>query len=130
MKLNVFAILTTLFVVVACSKKDESLHGVWMVERVQLNQASDWQGSPEKYRFEFGTDKSLTVNLDVNTCQTKFESCTCGSMVIDPIGCTEACCDSEFAVQMIEMMKDVDRYDISSEVLVLAGKGKIELKRK
>lgn len=116
-------------VFVSCKKDDNAIVGEWEVWQLRASDEADWEDAPESYVMTFSEDNSVSLSLDVNTCGSTYSRCTCGSLSIDQLGCTEACCDSDFAAGIVQLLPHIERHDIQGDVLQMNGSGSIKLKR-
>ncbi|MCH8545328.1 MAG: META domain-containing protein [Cryomorphaceae bacterium] len=115
---------------VACKKQNNAIVGEWEVLQIKKSDNSNWEDAPEAYLMTFTDKDEMNVRLEVNTCGSTYNACTCGNLNIDVLACTEACCDSEFAQTLIESLSNVESYEIDGDALLLKGKRSIALKRK
>lgn len=85
---------------------------------------------PEKeYVLELTSEMSYKIVLDVNYCGGKFNKSDSGEIEFTHPACTEACCDSEYAERLMQILREVSRYDVLGGKLILRGDGEITLKR-
>ena len=125
--LFIFGLLFT--VLISCKKDDNAIVGEWEVWQLRASDEADWEVAPEPYVMTFSEDNSMSLSLDVNTCGSTYSHCTCGSLSIDQLACTEACCDSDFAAGILQLLPHIERHDIKGDVLQMNGSGSIKLKR-
>lgn len=126
--LLIFGLIFT--VLISCKKDDKDLIGEWEVTAIRASGSADWESAPEPYEFLFEDGRKLSIMLDVNRCEATYNRCTCGSMSIEGAGCTEACCDSEFAERVLEFLPDIESHEIDGDELRLEGKRFIRLRRR
>ena len=66
------------------------------------------------YVLELNEDGTFEIRLDVNTCIGDYTvDLNNKRITFDPIGCTEACCDSSSAMDITAVLGTVVRYDIA-----------------
>lgn len=95
---------------------DDNLYQKWEVDGfVSIESRSYSKDNDYSPTIEFKRDGSLTMELDVNNCFSSFELGNSGSIRIEGPGCTEACCDSEFSVKVVETLPLVETYNINEE---------------
>ena len=125
-----------LLVVVAC-KKDDSTNGGDLIGQWEVIELKKPMGSlqstdnPGVYILELQEDGNFTLQLDVNSCFGDYTyDNKDGTIDIEGAACTEACCDSDFAEDLVQLLPKMDSYSVSNETLELTGKGEIQLKKK
>ena len=125
--LFIFGLLFT--VLISCKKDDQELIGEWEVTAIRASESADWENASQLYQFTFDDESNVSVMLDVNRCGASYNRCSCGSLSIDQLACTEACCDSDFAAGILQLLPHIERHDIKGDVLQMNGSGSIKLKR-
>lgn len=132
--MKVIKLYLTLFFVsslfFACNNhdSDESLIGKWEVMKLY----DDILLKPQfnnSYIFEFQNDTLVMVKLDVNICYGGYNESCDDCIEFDGFGCTEACCDSEYAEDLIRITSESSEYDIDGDQLTLEGSGKVVFKK-
>jgi heat shock protein HslJ len=83
----------------------------------------------EIYILHFSSDSTYRVKLDVNDCFGKYVIPEKGKIDFENAGCTEVCCDSEFAENLLKMLIKINGYFVKGDVLTLTGDVQIKLKR-
>ncbi len=106
----------------------DSIVGKWEVISVYKGKVYD-NKTNNTYILNFKDDKKVSIKLDVNTCVSEYTTSCDNCINISPIKCTEACCDSDFAIKLIEVIGESKKYDINSDILTLRNIGEIKLKR-
>ncbi len=118
----------TLFLVLSlwsCKNKDDCcvlfpdlIGQEWLSVSIQEGQNID--NAPHDLLLTFSSDSAYSLQLDVNDCG--------GDLVLDQrIGniqfistlCTEACCDSDYAMHLKSFLSEVDRYELTIQELTL-----------
>lgn len=112
----------------ACYKSDqkELINNQWKVVELKRAGASEWERGPaEFYLLNFSSNRTYTIFLDVNRCG--------GNMILSSDGvaferpsCTEACCDSPFADQLMTAWLQIRRFRIVNDTLLLTGRDSIK----
>ena len=132
MKRNI-ACLTLIFVFsifYSCdkNKNDETLLGKWKVEKLYKDSLMLPQIDNE-YIFEFVDDTTVNVKLDVNSCYGKYNMSCNDCIDFQGFGCTEACCDTKYALGIINIANETTYFSIDGDQLILKGSGEITLKK-
>jgi len=98
----------------SCSKDEKAmLNGDWTVEKIRVHTDSTWRFPSNSYVLTLSENKSYSIHLDINTCggSAKFEH---NQQVVFQTGaCTKACCDSEFALKLMNILHTCTTYDNS-----------------
>ena len=119
-------------IVQTCQKEDVTIDlelNNWKVEEVKWSGQSNSVKTDSLYIIEFHSDSSLNLQLDVNTCFGKYFIQNIGEIEIRGMGCTEMCCDSEFAESLPSLFLKMTRYYGKGERLYLEGEGEIVLEK-
>ncbi len=86
--------------------------------------------SPITYQLTFINDTTFILTLDVNRIVGKYVSTQDGSFAIGEVKQTNSCCDSEYALQMAELVQGAQAYQSTMEGVSLLGAGEVFLKKK
>ncbi len=138
MKKSIYYLLVFSFVLSLNSCEDkycscsEEINGTWEVEQfMSIESVLYAKNNNYSPSVEFKTDGSFEIHLDINVCSGRFELSEESGITFSAIGCTEACCDSDFSEKFIEMLPQVSDYEIDGKDLKLnvPGWGWIELTR-
>lgn len=127
----IFAIIVGL-VMCSCKKEDINIDitsNNWEVVKIKKQGKSTYKKAKEVYVLEFINDTMYTLNLDVNSCGGRYEIVNNGNIIISAMGCTRACCDSEFAEDLLVLFSKMTEYYGKGNELILEGQGKIILKQ-
>lgn len=62
--------------------------------------------------LRFNESKNYEFSLDVNSCVGSLQADDRGSIKFEMPGCTELCCDSEFAMQVANAFSKIQKYRI------------------
>ncbi len=106
----------------------DSIVGKWEVISVYKGKVYE-NKTNNTYIVDFKDDKNVSIKLDVNTCVSEYTTSCDNCINISPFGCTKACCDSDFAIKLIEIISESTKYDIKSDILTLRNTGEIKLKK-
>lgn len=67
------------------------------------------------------TEAEFTYKMNVNTCFGTFSENSGSKISFSSPACTEACCDDDDAAKILELIKDVDSYELDNIELKLSG---------
>lgn len=81
--------------------------------------------SPTPYQITFNEDNVYNMKLDVNSCGSTYKIENGNKITIDPIYCTEICCDKAFADTLLNILKKVDTFKMSGDTLELLSSNRI-----
>jgi len=133
--MNMKRILIALLVIASalfgeCSKGEfnDSIIGKWEVISLYDGHAYD-NKTENTYVLKFGEDNQVSIRLDINSCGSGYDTKCDECISFAGFACTKACCDSEFAVKLIEVIGEATKYDIKSDILTLKNVGEVKLKR-
>ena len=104
----------------SCSKDKQTIVGnEWQVESIKVHADSTLQypSSVNIYMLSFENKKSYDLRLDVNSCAGKVKFMSNNTVDFESSGCTKICCDSDFAMKIIDILAYVNKYDISGAAL-------------
>ena len=124
-----------LFIVISfsCGKKDIYLDltsNDWEVIKIKKQGESSYTKAEESYILKFTNEQTYSINLDVNECFGDYEIMGSGNIEVGQMGCTEVCCDSEFATTLSDLFPKMTSYYGKGDELIFEGEGKIILKEK
>ena len=117
-------------IVQSCTKQDANIDltsSIWTVDKVIWSGQSTPVKADSLYLLEFANDTQYTFALDVNTCFGEYTNTGNGNVIIKRMGCTEMCCDSEFAIKLSLLLPKMTKYYGKEEKLYLEGDGEIIL---
>ena len=97
----------------------------WKVEKIKKQGEMVFIKTNESYILEFINDTIYTINLDVNHCGGKYKIITSGTMEIEDTYCTEICCDSDFAEDLVQLLSKTAKYFGKGNELIFEGDGEI-----
>lgn len=121
------AIITPLLL--CCSKeKQEVIENNWQVESIKVHADSAFHHPAQGkiYTLAFETKINYVLKLDVNKCSGKVKFKSSSSIDFTDTGCTEICCDSDFAKNIVYILIEVEKYHLTDTTLILTKKnGKV-----
>jgi hypothetical protein len=97
----------------------------WKVTKIRMKEELTYINPPGDYIFEFINDTTFTFNLDINTCGGEYKIINNGNIELDAPYCTMACCDSEFAFQLVQVIPTISKFYGIDNKLVFKGQGEI-----
>ena len=119
---------------IACDKEESEINikeTKWRIIHVKDIGTTFSQRAKEEYILEFSNDNHYSINLDVNDCWGNYNILNDKEIFISGSGCTEACCDSEFAEDLLELLKKMNKYNIKGDNLfLLSNNQQIKLRKK
>ncbi|NBC03879.1 MAG: hypothetical protein GVY20_09280 [Bacteroidetes bacterium] len=106
----------------SCSSDLNGLAGEWVAEDLSAGNLGCSEDLEGDYVLSLDTDsRSYGLELDVNGCGGTLENATDGKIEFKGPACTEACCDSEGALCLLDALLMVDAYELTSNNLILVG---------
>jgi len=117
----------------SCAKKDiyiDLTSNDWEVVKIKKDGDSGYTKARESYILSFTSENTYAINLDVNNCFGDYDITSDGNIDFGLMGCTEVCCDSEFAQNLSLLFPKMTKYYGKGDELILEGEGKIVLKKK
>jgi heat shock protein HslJ len=97
----------------------------WKVTKIRMNGELNYISAIEDYIFEFTTDTTYTFNLDMNRCGGSYKVLSAGSIELNGPYCTMVCCDSDFALMLLQTMHKITTFYGIDNKLVFKGQGEI-----
>jgi len=127
----IFTVLIGL-ILSSCNKEDINIDITsynWEVVKIKKHGESSYSNANESYVLEFTSYTTYTLKLDVNSCGGHYEILNNGNIDINAMGCTEICCDSEFAENLSHLFPKMTKYYGTGDELIFEGQGEIILKQ-
>lgn len=121
-----------IFIITSCEKEKVDViltNSNWEVKKYKLNVDGDYLSSSESYILKFTDETSFGIYLDVNGCGGSYSVSANRDLEISQLYCTKVCCDSEYALNLIQLLPKMNSFYGLRDELVLEGEGKIILKR-
>ncbi len=116
----------------SCQKEDVNIDlqlNNWEIMEVMWSSQSNSAETDSSYIVQFHQDSAVYLQLDVNTCFGKYFISEQGEIEIQGMGCTEMCCDSEFAESLPSLFLKMRKYYALGDRLYLEGDGRIILEK-
>ena len=115
----------------SCKKENVNIDitlNKWEVVKMKKQGESSYSKAKKSYILEFTSDSTYSFIFDVNDCFGYYGLLSSGNIKIDIMGCTQVCCDSDFAVQLSQLFPKMNTYYGRGNELIFEGEGKIILK--
>lgn len=116
----------------SCQKEDVDIDitlNDWQIIEVEWDDQSTSEGTDSLYIIQFQSDAKVYLRLDVNTCFGSYVIPRKGDIEIGLGGCTEICCDSEYAAALPLLLSKMEQYYGKGDRLYLEGDGRMILKK-
>lgn len=111
-------------------ESDGTILGRWKVISMNERIKQTSVNAPATYVVDVTTDTTYRVELDINTCGGTYRLDANGTIEMEEqVFCTRACCDSDYAIKLIEVMGKSTSYSCTEKELRLLGEGQIILSR-
>ncbi|HSI77392.1 MAG TPA: hypothetical protein VK957_15940 [Lunatimonas sp.] len=130
-------LLTAGLLVLSCDQLEdkpqllESLaHSQWEVTGYLPPGTPEPKVSPVPYQLTFINDSTFILQLDINRLVGKYSATQGGGFSVREIKRTDNCCDSEYALQMAEIVQSANVFQSTKEGIALQGSGEVFLKKK
>jgi len=104
-----FALIAMMFMASSCNKNDNATNSTpeltdprWKVVNRSIDGTTTFP--PAEYILSFGSNQEnfCDLTLDINSCSGTFELEGEDNVSFDPMGCTEACCDTLLSFSNIQ----------------------------
>ena len=121
-------IFPILLLLLSCEKEDVNIDiksNKWVVVKMKCQGESTFTETGESYVLAFTNDTILNLRLDVNSCFGYYEIINSGKINISLMGCTEVCCDSDFAKGLSQLFPKMTEYYRKGDNLIFEGEGEI-----
>gem|GEM_PF-5133083 len=136
-KIPIPALLIVGLFVLSCDRVEEKpemqeslADSNWLVTGYLPSSSNVLQVSPATYRLDFINDSTFILYLDVTRIVGKYSATQNGEFWVGKIKQTHACCDSEYALQMAEIIQHAGGYRTTRDGISLRGAGEVFLKKK
>jgi len=118
-----FAPVLFMIFITACNKPNSEVTDFdWQVEsiKVHADSAIRFAGNLQTYILAFDAQKNFSFKMDINNCGGTIEFKRGGNNIsFSSAACTEACCDSDFAQKSLDLLLNVNKYEIVDNKLIL-----------
>ena len=126
MRWFIFSLIAITFF--SCNKEEDSeLLNKWKVEGYVKDSFSLSQTASSDLYITFNKNKSVELSLEINRCGGNF-SLDEKTITISNFSCTEACCDSEFSMELLDLLSQINTYSISGNQLTLTGDDQLKIR--
>jgi heat shock protein HslJ len=126
-----FGIIYFIFLtLLSCKKENINITShKWEVVSVKESGQTFSDKPKESYILDFTRNSTYQLKLDVNNCSGKYVIPVKGKISFGSAVCTKACCDTEFAENLLKMLNEVSDYYVKGDILTLKVDVQIKLKR-
>jgi len=129
MKKNTLFFGIFVIIILSCHKDSMDYSNIlstnaWKINSYRIGNPVAYSFTTEDYIFNFnGEKKTYELNLDVNDCSGSFIISDKISIELESPGCSEICCDSDFAEELLRVIPIITNYQIRGNLLWLVGDG-------
>ena len=122
-----------LLVILSCEKdvydtdKDLTIND-WRVVKLRKQGDLSYTSTENLYILKFLNDTTFVISLDINGCGGQYKIISNGNIELEPLYCTEICCDSDFADDLIQLIPQMTKYYKKENEMIFEGQGKIVFK--
>jgi len=111
-------------------QSSQTAQGNFTVIGTQETGSSDFNPPPSPYIVTI-SDKTFSVPFEANTCSGHIKFKSNNRVAMSDISCTEACCDSDYANRLKQLMSQFNTYEQESEsnILLKGPGGNVRLER-
>lgn len=93
----------------------------WIVVSLKPSATDSTWNPGVVYELTFPENRTFSIRLDVNSCDGTAAFNPNNIIFFNDIGCTQACCDSPFAAELLRLLAQVNRYQFNDDQLELTG---------
>ena len=101
----------------------------WEVVKVRKHGNRTYKTADKSYILDFLDNNEFHINLDVNRCGGLYNIKDESTVQFEKLGCTEQCCDSDFAEDLSALFLEMTEYYTTEDELILKGEGEIILRK-
>jgi heat shock protein HslJ len=122
MKCVVILSFLSIFTLLGCSSDFDELAGNWVAESLSSGNLDCEEQLDGSYILDIeARSETFGISLDINTCSGSIKGARRGNIEFKDPACTEACCDSEGALCLLDALLKVDSYNLQGDELILSG---------
>ena len=116
-----FAVIVASVAFSSCGNKtqEELQETTWSVTKI-TDENDDDTFPTATIQLYFGTNDSITLFKDVNTCNASYDIKSKSSIEFTGFGCTEACCDKAFADDVQSILSSANKYELDGSKLTIS----------
>lgn len=130
--IQIIIFVTAIGLILSSCKKQNSYIDItqnkWEVVKIREQSSFSYENANKRYVLEFNNNE-FNINLDVNNCFGKYQIISREEIEIESLGCTEICCDSDFAENLSHLFPKMTKYSRIENNLIFEGEGEIILKQ-
>ena len=122
--MRVSLLLLVLLCFGSCSKDSQTIvQNEWQVESIKVHADSvmKYLSEGNTYTLKFENRRNYSIKLDVNGCSGKVRFMSKNTVDFESTLCIKVCCDSDIARSIIDILAEVNKYDVSDATLTFTG---------
>lgn len=104
-----------------CGKDKTIVDEQWEVQSIRVHTDSASINAARDYILSFENRKNYMITLDVNNCSGEVDFEKENSIDFGLAACTKICCDSTYALSLLNILESVNKYDLNESTLILTG---------
>ena len=108
---------------ISCSEDEidiSNIYNTWSVVSIHTVESINPNLQPDKkVTINFKENNKFDIMLEVNNCGGSFNLTAPDGLSVDSLFCTYACCDSEFSMKFINLLRQTRTYKINGSRLTL-----------
>ncbi len=118
---------TSFFFIIACEKdKDVILDSEWIASSI-IFENGDFTNPNSYYYLIFENKGQYRLQLDINLCGGEVSFKGKSVKFKNGMGCTEACCDSDFAIALVDNLTKTTNWGLNANQLVFTNDKGLEI---
>lgn len=126
--MRIWLLYLVLFTAACQPDRQDVVDNAWVVVSYRLTETDSLRNAPRAFTLSFDDRKSFSFQLDVNRCGGSVNFKPNNIVVFSQTPtCTEACCDSPYALGVLSALKEVNRFELLNEQLILTGNGGLRI---
>lgn len=126
--MRIWLLCLALFTAACQPDRQDVVDNAWAVVSYRLTETDSLRNAPRAFTLSFGDRKSFSFQLDVNRCGGSVNFKPNNIVVFSQTPtCTEACCDGPYALGVLSALKEVNRFELLNEQLILTGNGGLRI---
>ncbi|MDQ3190387.1 MAG: META domain-containing protein [Bacteroidota bacterium] len=107
--------------IISCTKEKSTIvENTWLVESIKIHADSSLKYTNNEYLLQFENKTNYSLSLDVNSCFGSVNFLSNKRVDFKSLNCTEACCDSDFALNTADILGEVNKYSVIDSKLVFS----------
>ena len=114
----------------SCKKENPNVSlqdNSWKVVKIRKNGDHKFSKATKLYLIDFTSDTTFTLKQDVNVCEGIYKISGLGKIEMKGLACTLICCESDFAIELAQLIQEMTSYYMKGDYLFFKGNGEIVL---